>query len=181
MARLSGTILTDDDLFRARIVEMMRSGPVPVNLVDERVAPGSAASDVIIVDGRHDPVDAVATIARLRPSAPAAAIFMIAAEASPDLILDSMRAGANEFLAWPSQEAGFHEAIRRAASRMSSSTPRSQSCVLVFLGAKGGVGTTTLAVNCAVDLARLSGRSTVIVDLKPGIGEVGLFLGVRSR
>lgn len=181
MARLSGTILTDDDLFRARIVEMMRSGSVPVNLVDERVAPGSAASDVIIVDGRHDPVDAVATIARLRPGAPAAAIFMIAAEASPDLILDSMRAGANEFLAWPSQEAGFHEAIRRAASRMSSSTPRSQSCVLVFLGAKGGVGTTTLAVNCAVDLARLSGRSTVIVDLKPGIGEVGLFLGVRSR
>src|SRR4029077_19691377 len=71
--------------------------------------------------------------------------------------------------------------IRRAAGRMSSSTPRPQSCVLVFLGAKGGVGTTTLAVNCAVDLVRLSGRSTVIVDLKPGIGEVGLFLGVRSR
>jgi pilus assembly protein CpaE len=51
----------------------------------------------------------------------------------------------------------------------------------MFLGAKGGVGTTTLSVNCAVDLARLGGRPTVIVDLKPGIGEVGLFLGVRPR
>jgi len=63
----------------------------------------------------------------------------------------------------------------------SSSTTRAQAYVLMFLGAKGGVGTTTLAVNTAVDLARLSGRSTVIVDLKPGIGEVSLFLGVRSR
>jgi pilus assembly protein CpaE len=51
----------------------------------------------------------------------------------------------------------------------------------VFLGAKGGAGTTTVAVNCAVELARLSGQRTVIVDLKPGLGEVGLFLGVRSR
>jgi pilus assembly protein CpaE len=36
-------------------------------------------------------------------------------------------------------------------------------------------------VNCAVELARLSKRPTVIVDLKAGLGEVGLFLGVRSR
>jgi pilus assembly protein CpaE len=32
-----------------------------------------------------------------------------------------------------------------------------------------------------VELARLSGERTIIVDLKSGLGEVGLFLGVRSR
>jgi pilus assembly protein CpaE len=36
-------------------------------------------------------------------------------------------------------------------------------------------------VNCGVELARLSKRATIIVDLKPGLGEVGLFLGVRPR
>ena len=51
----------------------------------------------------------------------------------------------------------------------------------MFFGAKGGAGTTTIAVNCGVELARLSKRSTVIVDLKPGLGEVALFLGVRPR
>ena len=51
----------------------------------------------------------------------------------------------------------------------------------MFFGAKGGAGTTTLAVNCGVELARLSKKSTVIVDLKPGLGEVALFLGVRPR
>ena len=51
----------------------------------------------------------------------------------------------------------------------------------MFLGAKGGAGTTTVAVNCAVELARLTKRPTVIVDLKPSLGEVALFLGVRPR
>jgi len=51
----------------------------------------------------------------------------------------------------------------------------------VFFGAKGGAGTTTLAVNCGVELARLTKRSTIIVDLKPGLGEVALFLGIRQR
>jgi pilus assembly protein CpaE len=32
-----------------------------------------------------------------------------------------------------------------------------------------------------VDLARLSKKPTVIIDLKPGLGEVGLFLGVRPK
>jgi pilus assembly protein CpaE len=52
--------------------------------------------------------------------------------------------------------------------------------VLTFLGAKGGVGTTTLAVNCAVELAGKK-RRTVMVDLKPGLGDAALFLGVHSR
>ena len=51
----------------------------------------------------------------------------------------------------------------------------------MFFGAKGGAGTTTVAVNCGVEVARLSKKSTVIVDLKPGLGEVALFLGVRPR
>ena len=50
-----------------------------------------------------------------------------------------------------------------------------------FLGTKGGTGTTTLAVNVAADIRRLSGRSTVVVDLKNGPGDVALFLGVRPR
>ncbi len=50
-----------------------------------------------------------------------------------------------------------------------------------FLGTKGGTGTTTLAVNGAADVRRLTGRSTVVVDLKSGPGDVALFLGLRPR
>ena len=43
------------------------------------------------------------------------------------------------------------------------------------------MGTTTLAVNTATELARLTKQPTLIIDLNPFIGEVGLFLGVRPR
>jgi pilus assembly protein CpaE len=80
-------------------------------------------------------------------------------------------------------EESFNGAVRRTAARREAATAGTrQPCVThVFLGAKGGAGTTTVSVNCAVELARLSKRPTVIVDLKPCLGEVALFLGVRPR
>lgn len=53
--------------------------------------------------------------------------------------------------------------------------------IVSFLGTKGGTGTTTLAVNCAADIKRISNRSTIVVDLKNGPGDVALFLGLRPR
>lgn len=53
--------------------------------------------------------------------------------------------------------------------------------VVSYLGTKGGTGTTTLAVNGAADIRRLTRKPTVIVDLKTGPGDVSLFLGLRPR
>jgi pilus assembly protein CpaE len=43
------------------------------------------------------------------------------------------------------------------------------------------VGTTTIAVNSAIELSRQSKRPTLVLDLKPCFGEVALFLGMRPR
>jgi pilus assembly protein CpaE len=115
-------------------------------------------------------------------TAPGAAIFAVATAADPDLILQSMRAGANEFFIWPPADETFHGAIRRMATRRETAHGgRTTAQTFVFFGAKGGAGTTTVAVNCGVELARLSKRATLMIDIKPGLGEVALFLGVRSR
>jgi pilus assembly protein CpaE len=92
-----------------------------------------------------------------------------------------MRAGANEFFVFPPAEETFYGAIRRTAARRETTQGARAATTLVFFGAKGGAGTTTLAVNCGVELSRTGKRSTVIVDLKPGLGEVALFLGVKPR
>jgi pilus assembly protein CpaE len=136
----------------------------------------------VIVDVRGDAMSAMASIERIRGASPGAGIFAVALAADPDLILQSMRAGANEFFTWPPPDETFHGAIRRTAARRESAQGAHPTCTtLVFFGAKGGAGTTTMAVNGGVELARLSKRPTVIVDLKAGLGEVGLFLGVRPR
>jgi pilus assembly protein CpaE len=56
-----------------------------------------------------------------------------------------------------------------------------EQMIVTFLGTKGGTGTTTLAVNCAEDIRRLTGQSTLIVDAKVGPGDVSVFLGLRPR
>jgi pilus assembly protein CpaE len=182
MAQLAGLIVSQDDGFKQHIGRMLRSGTIPISLIDDRVARDGTPPDLIIVDIRGDAPSAMSSIERLRAGAPGAGVFAVASHADPELILESMRAGANEFFTWPPPDETFHGAIRRSAARRDAAQgSRPAATTLVFFGAKGGAGTTTLSVNCGVEMARLSKRSTVIVDLKPGLGEVALFLGVRPR
>jgi pilus assembly protein CpaE len=182
MAQLAAQIISEDEEFRRQAERLLRSGPTPVGFIDERSAREGATCDLVIVDLRHDALSMMPSIERLRAASPGAGIFAIALAADSDLILQAMRAGANEFFTWPPSAEAFHGAIRRTGTRRETATgARPAATTLVFFGAKGGAGTTTVAVNCGVELARLSKRPTVIVDLKPGLGEVALFLGVRQR
>ena len=181
MAQLVGLIVSEDDAFKKQFGRLLRSGAIPVSVIDG-AARDATPPDLVIVDARGDASSAMSSIERLRAGNPGAGIFAVALGADPDLILQSMRAGANEFFTWPPAEESLHGAIRRTAARRETAQgARPPATTLVFFGAKGGAGTTTVAVNCGVELARLSKRSTVIVDLKPGLGEVALFLGVRPR
>ncbi len=182
MAQLLGLIVSDDEAFKHHIGRSLRSGAIPVGVADERVVRDGTPPDLAIVDACRDTSSAMSNIERVRASAPGAGIFVVASVADPELILQSMRAGANEFFVWPPPEDTFHGAIRRALTRREAvQGAKPNATTLVFFGAKGGAGTTTVAVNCGVEIARLSQRSTVIVDLKPGLGEVSLFCGVRQK
>jgi pilus assembly protein CpaE len=191
MAQLTALIVSHDDEFKRQAATLLRACGVPVGIVDGRATDGSHP-DVAVVDLRADAASGMAAIERLRATHASMAIFAVALAAEPDLILGSMRAGANEFFPWTtggqtqasrSMEESFHGAVRKTAARREAANASTrQPCVShVFLGAKGGAGTTTVSVNCAVELARLSKRPTIIVDLKPCLGEVALFLGVRPR
>ena len=190
MAQLAVSIVSYDEEFKWQVARLLRAGGVPVGIVEGRAE--GASPDAFVVDIRADTSSGMAAIERIRASSPAVAIFAIAASAEPDLILQSMRAGANEFFPWVpggqtqasrQMEESFQGAVRRTAARREAANAGSrQPCVNhVFLGAKGGAGTTTIAVNCGVELASLTKRPTLVLDLKPCLGEVALFLGVRPR
>ena len=192
MAQLTAQVVSYDDEFKRQVARLLRAGGVPVGIVEGR-SPEGAAPDLVAVDIRADASSGMAAIERLRAGSATLAIFAIAAAAEPDLILQAMRAGANEFFPWNagegtaaggrSTEESFHAAVRRtAARREATSASNKPPCVTyAFLGAKGGAGTTTVAVNCGVELARLTKRPTLVVDMKACLGEVALFLGVRPR
>ena len=184
MAQLAALVVTQDDEFRRQLGQLLRSGGVPVALLEDRRPIGEQSPpDLVAVDIRGDAPAGMAAIERLRASLPTTAIFAVAQTTDPELILQAMRAGANEFFMWPVPEDSFQGAVRRTATRRDSAHAQAKppSTTMVFFGAKGGAGTTTVAVNCAVELARITKRQTLIVDMKAGFGEVALFLGVRPR
>ena len=182
MPQLVGLIVTQDEAFQKQVGRLLRTGAVPVGVADERSLRDGTSPDVIIVDLRGEVTAGLTAIERHRAGSPSAGVFAVASAADPDLILQAMRAGANEFFTWPPAEDTFHGAVRRSAARRDAVQGTRQSATtFVFFGAKGGTGTTTMAVNCGAEVARLSKRPTVIVDLKPGLGECALFLGVKPR
>jgi pilus assembly protein CpaE len=187
MAQLSAIITTGDSDFRSTITTLLRSSGVSIGIIEEKHA-GGTWPDLAVVDMRNGTLASVEAIERLRASWPSTSIFAVAASSEPDQILRAMRAGANEYLAWPigvpgaSLKDSFQTALKRTSDRHRPTRDAGRSGVtLSFFGAKGGAGTTTLAVNTAIDIARLSKRPTLIVDLHQFVGEVSLFLGVRPR
>lgn len=107
------------------------------------------------------------------------AIFASGDITQPASIVASMRSGASEYL---DRSAG-HEVLLEALTRFSSSRTRTlragKARVFTFLGAKGGVGCTTAAVNTALAL-QISHGDVVLVDFGH-IGHTALHLSLRPR
>jgi pilus assembly protein CpaE len=188
MAQISSVITTTDPDFRARITKLLRTSGFPVSIIDEKhQGSGTSVSpDLAVVDIRSGSTTAFQTVEQTRGMWPATAVFAVAGSAGPDQILEAMRAGANEFLAWGSGDhaldEAFRAALKRTAEKKQSARDGARSGVTFsFFGAKGGAGTTTLAVNSAIEIARVTKRPTLIIDLHEFLGEVALFLGVRPR
>lgn len=134
--------------------------------------------DVIVLDVRQGsgvPV-ACATIHRQHPEV---GIVIVAAALDQALLLDAMRAGVNEVVAEPLTEENVSEAVARVSDNRG---PVEAGKVYGFIGAKGGVGTTTVAVNMAITLGGLSkpGR-TLLVDFHQAGGDAAVFTGIEPR
>ena len=90
-----------------------------------------------------------------------------------------MRAGRTEFLQEPITAAALRQAISRLVAHRAS--PAGSGEVFAFVGAKGGVGTTTVAVNVATALAKVAPSQTLLVDLHLAHGDAALLFGAEPR
>ncbi len=113
-------------------------------------------------------------------------IIMLTAEADVEQKIRGLRAGADDYLVKP-----FHpaELLARIKSLLARFAPRDLAGrpplgrVLAFYGAKGGVGTTTIAINVAIALQRELGRRVCLVDANLQFGDHRVFmdLGLDRR
>jgi pilus assembly protein CpaE len=112
--------------------------------------------DVVLVEASRIAVPLEEFVRRIRNSAAQPAVFVLNPEAAPELILEALRAGANEFLYPPLAET-LRDALQRlsaARSRGGSDSSKALGKIFGFLSARGGCGATTFVVHVATDLAR---------------------------
>ena len=166
-----------------RLEELLRAAGMHVTSANESslsvlVGTSTKQPDVLIVDLRLSPV-VPPHVALLRRQHPNTGVMIIATALEPALLVDAMRAGVTEVVAEPFEQ----EDLEKAISRVSVQTGVSElGQVVGFIGAKGGVGTTTVAVNLATMLGPLSkpGRS-LLMDLHQAGGDASIFMGVEPR
>ncbi len=142
--------------------------------------------DLMILDVMMPDMDGYAVCRRLRsdPKTASIPIIMFTAKTRVDDKVAGFQAGADDYLTKPIHPAELTsrvEALLLRSARARETTPAVTARAIGFLGSKGGVGTTTLALNVAVALAQPGGgqdKRVVLAEMVSGAGSMGLQLGL---
>ena len=139
--------------------------------------PGAPQPEVLVLDLREQPQFPQA-LTVLKQQHPTTAVLLVVAQLDPALMLEAMRAGVNECVVSPINLPELQAVLKRL---LKNSVPTTSGEVFAFIGAKGGVGATTVAVNVATSLAKSSPESTLLIDLNMACGDAAVFLGEEPR
>lgn len=151
-----------------------------VSVVD---GPVSGSTITLICELGADPTGDLAQIENLINRGVVGEILLLSEEKDPDLLLQAMRLGVREFLASPPDDEDLDRVldrlVRRAGNKTAKLTPKGR--IIDVFGCKGGVGSTTVAVNLASELNTIlsaKGGSVAVLDMNIPYGEVPFFLDI---
>jgi pilus assembly protein CpaE len=156
----------------------MNVSSIPMRELDSLALSSAGAPNALVIDLR-DEESLPSTLGPLKRQHPEMGIVIVASRLDPSLMLDAMRAGVTEWVSEPLSQVDLKAAIDRVSVQQPQSRVRAQ--IFGFVGAKGGVGTTTIAVNVATALKKLSSQPTLLIDLNFACGDAALFMSVEPR
>ncbi|HYJ89027.1 MAG TPA: AAA family ATPase [Pyrinomonadaceae bacterium] len=156
--------------------QLLAGGNDPEQLHEEIVRLKPAAAIIALGSNAEQ---SIKFIQRLNVESPSTAVISAAQDASPDLILQSLRAGAREFLRLPISQEELRHIIDRVSefSAGQVEAPKKKGRMISVFSSKGGCGTSFIATN----LAAATGARTVLVDLNLQAGDLPLYLGVDPK
>lgn len=139
--------------------------------------------DLLIYELRDKSGEEFKLLESLKNSNAIGEVMVTSERQDTDLLRQAMRIGAVEFLAQPFSEMEVKSALdafRKRKEQTAVQVPKHNGRLFYIMGAKGGVGTTTVAVNLAMILQSMKDAGSVaLVDLNTVFGEIPLFLSVK--
>lgn len=178
------------------VVGAARSGKEGIQLCQE------FDPDVVLMDINMPDIDGIAATEQIRHKSPHIQIVILSVQGDQNYMRRAMLAGARDFLTKPPMGDELVSAIRRAGEvarleRAKNSQGRggsvasmmpvmagpaglAQGKLVTLYSSKGGVGTTTLAVNLAIALHNDDTR-VVLVDGNLQFGDVAVFVNEQGK
>ncbi len=189
-------LISRDSEFRDSLVEILQARPDLISLDVEITVPFMEISDkelsdlrvmgpeIVFLDLEDDPHIGLKFAQYLSESVEVRTLVGVGPELSNELLLQAMQAGIAEYLPKPiTAESlnGVIDRLWRRSGRKASAEERAPGKLTAVFSPKGGSGSTTLAVNLAVQINRLTREKTLILDLDLELGETALHLGIEPR
>jgi pilus assembly protein CpaE len=186
-------LVVDDDLNIQRVLSfnlkqegfdvlLAGDGETGVALATEQ------APDLILMDADLPGIDGYQAITQIRAAETAGRrvpILLLTKEADVGQRVKGLRAGADDDIVKPFHPAELMARIRALLARSGLGGPRAGAVqatlrrVVVFYGAKGGVGNTTMAINTAIALATERKRRVALMDANLQFGDLRVFLDLK--
>lgn len=180
-------LIVDDDVDALRLVGLMleRQGYAVAVAANGRQAVERALEmqpALIILDVMMPDMDgyAVATQLRHHPLTESIPILMFTARAAASDRAAGLQAGVNDYLTKPIRP---QELIARVETLLEQQTHEqpAHGKVIGFLPTKGGIGTSTLALNTAIELMHMRKDTTgALVELQEGNAVLALHMGLDT-
>ena len=183
-------LVVDDDLNIQRVlVFTLKQEGFEVHVASDGQAGVEMAAaiqpDLVLMDVAMPKLDGYAATQQIRAAEQGrrVPIIMLTAEADVEQRVRGLRAGADDDIVKPFHPLELIARIKALLAR-SGGGPRQLATtekatlgrLISFYGAKGGVGTTTMAINTAIALARKSNRRTALLDANLQFGDERVFL-----
>jgi pilus assembly protein CpaE len=142
-----------------------------------------SATDVVLLTLNGNPGLELGFAADLRRANPSVRIIAYALGKQPDseLLLHAMRSGVQEVLPSPLNATLLQEALTRFHQADTAGATKSAQKLILVMGSKGGVGTSTIAINLAVQLVQLTQKRVALLDFARPIGHAALMLDLQSK
>lgn len=187
-------LIIDDDLDTLRLVGLMlqRQGyqiSAATNGQQGLEKAFEEDPDLILLDVMMPDMDGYEVTRRLRqnPSTLETPILMFTAKTQLDDKVVGFEVGANDYLTKPTHPSELQARVKTLLARVGERKIKApvvgdnkRGYVIGVLGARGGLGTTTMAVNLGAGLQARTKEEVIVAEMLPGQGALALDMGVTA-
>ncbi|MGV0959952.1 MAG: AAA family ATPase [Limnohabitans sp.] len=132
--------------------------------------------DVLLVAGFLDATPMTLQLERVCQRLSQTAVLPVCASPEPEFLLRLMQIGVREVLSVDPAQWGAALNRARARTAQNGAAPKRASLKVGFISAKGGDGSTSVAVNMAAALAKDAASKVLLIDLSLPFGDADVYL-----